>query len=123
MLPALCQEPDFAADNAVSRSALASGRSPRAASIRATKAAMLRLCAFASASSTAQNSVSSATLVRWPESEKERFFSTVYFGPIMSLGSTILSNSSEVTRPVLSASSFSVVPFLCAVLAILAAAS
>ncbi len=48
---------------------------------------------------------------------------TFYLGPIMSSGRTMASNSSAVTRPVFSASSFSVVPFLCAVLAILAAAS
>ena len=46
-----------------------------------------------------------------------------YFGWIISSGRTMRSNSSAVTSPVLSASSLSVVPFLCAVLAIFAALS
>ncbi len=45
------------------------------------------------------------------------------FGPIILAGSTVSSYSASVTSPVASASSFSVVPFLCAVLAILAALS
>ena len=44
-------------------------------------------------------------------------------GPIIFLGSTILSNSSADTYPPPTASSLKVVPFLCAVLAILAALS
>ena len=45
------------------------------------------------------------------------------FGLIISSGTTYLSNSSEVNKPSLTASSFRVVPFLCAVFAILAAFS
>src|SRR5262249_38373902 len=44
-------------------------------------------------------------------------------GPIIVLGSTMLSNSSPVTYPPLRASSFKVVPLLCAALASLAALS
>mmetsp|Transcript_28683 Transcript_28683/g.72021 ORF Transcript_28683/g.72021 Transcript_28683/m.72021 type:complete len:249 (-) Transcript_28683:730-1476(-) len=46
-----------------------------------------------------------------------------YFGPSIFLGTTALSNSSAESRPRLTASSLSVDPFLCAVLAIFAALS
>src|ERR1700743_3127080 len=57
------------------RSALAGGREPRVASMLCTRAARLRPVFSASPSRTAQNSSSGATEVRWPEREKERFFS------------------------------------------------
>src|SRR6185437_16871646 len=47
-----------------------------------TKAARLWPFALACASITAQNSLSSATLVRWPEREKERFFNTECHPPV-----------------------------------------
>ena len=45
------------------------------------------------------------------------------FGPSMFSGRTMASNCSAVTKPSFTASSFSVVPFLCAVLATMVALS
>ena len=59
--------------SALTLSALASGRSPRLASMAATNPARLCPESLAAASSTAQNSGSSATEVRCPAIEKDFF--------------------------------------------------
>ncbi len=87
----------MSAASARNLSALASGLSARFASMPATKFARLLFPCAASASSTAQNSASSATDVRWPESVKERFFSTALFRMDHVFGPHEASNSSAVT--------------------------
>src|SRR5579863_2663953 len=67
-------------------SALARLREPRPESTRATSAARERDWPRASVSRTAQNSGSSATLVRCPEIENERFLSTAATALLTSLG-------------------------------------
>ena len=60
--------------NAATRQAEAKARSPRPLSILTISAARLHPRAAAIASSTAQNSGSSAMEVAWPVSSTERFF-------------------------------------------------
>ena len=66
--------PELAKARAATRQAEASGRPARPRSMLTISAARLEFRAAAIASSTAQNSGSSAIEVAWPESRTERFF-------------------------------------------------